>query len=77
MDEASAKVRQFRLAKKGMYHSVCLLDMGNSCTSVFPKQSRMGTATTKYDKETDEDGKQRAVSMERSKTDTNKRTEIR
>ena len=26
----------FRLAKKGRYHSVWLLETGNSCTSVFP-----------------------------------------
>ena len=40
----------------------------------FPKHSRMGTARTKKDKETDEDGKKRGVSMERSKAGTNKRS---
>ena len=33
----------------------------------FPKHSCMGTARMKQDKETDEDGKKRGVSMERSK----------
>ena len=32
----------------------------------FPKHSRMGTARTTEDKETDEEGKKRGVSMERS-----------
>ena len=40
----------------------------------LPKHSRIGTARTKYDKETDEDGKKRGVSMERSKAGTNKRS---
>ena len=40
----------------------------------FPKHSRMGTARTKLDKETDEDGKKRGLSMERSKAGTNKRS---
>ena len=39
-----------------------------------PKHSRMGTARTKEDKETDENGKKRAVSMERSKVGTEKRS---
>ena len=38
----------------------------------FPKHSRMGTARTKQDKETDEEGKKRGVSMEKSKAGTNK-----
>ena len=33
----------------------------------FPKHSRMGTARTKEDKETDETGKKRGVSMEKAK----------
>ena len=33
----------------------------------FPKHSRIGTAKMKYDKETEEEGKRRGVSMERSK----------
>ena len=33
----------------------------------FPKHLRMGTARTKQDKETDEGGKKRGVSMEKSK----------
>ena len=40
----------------------------------FPKHSRMGTARTKEDKETDEDDTKRGVSMERSKAGTNKRS---
>ena len=40
----------------------------------FPKQSRMGSARTKYDKETDEEGKKRGVSVERSKADTKKKS---
>ena len=40
----------------------------------FPKHSRMGTARTKEDKETDEDGKKRGLSMKRSKAGTNKRS---
>ena len=36
----------------------------------FPKHSRMGTERTKKDKETDEEGKNRGVSMERSKAGT-------
>ena len=39
----------------------------------FPKHLRMGTARMKYDKETDEDGKTRGVSMERSRAGTKKR----
>ena len=41
-----------------------------------PKHSRMGTARTKKDKETDEEGKKRGVSMERSKAGTNKRSPV-
>ena len=33
----------------------------------LPKHSRMGTARMKYDTETNEEGKKRGVSMERSK----------
>ena len=40
----------------------------------FPKLSRMGTGRAKSDKETDEDGKKRGVSMERRKAGTNKRS---
>ena len=40
----------------------------------FPKHSRMGTARTKLDKETDEDGEKRGVSMESSIAGTNKRS---
>ena len=40
----------------------------------FPKHSRMGTARTKQDKHTDEEGKKRGVSMERSKAGTKKRS---
>ena len=40
----------------------------------FPKHSRMGTARTKYDEETDEEGKKRGVSIERGKTGTKKRS---
>ena len=36
----------------------------------FSKHSRMGTARTKQDNETDEEGKKRGVSMERSKAGT-------
>ena len=36
----------------------------------FPKYSRMGTARMKEDKETDDEGKQRGVSMKRSKVNT-------
>ena len=36
----------------------------------FPKHSRMGTAIMKKDNETDEEGKKRVVSMERSKVGT-------
>ena len=38
------------------------------------KHSRMGTAIMKYDKETDEEGKKRGVSMERRKAGTKKRS---
>ena len=41
--------------------------MGNSRKSVFPKHSRMGTARTKEDKETEEEGQMRGVSLEKSK----------
>ena len=43
----------------------------NEC---FPKHSGMGTARMKYDKVTDEQGKKRGVSMERSKAGTEKRS---
>ena len=39
----------------------------------FPKHLRMGTARMKQDKETDEGGKKRGVSMEKSKAGTKKR----
>ena len=39
----------------------------------FPKHSRMGTARTKHDKETDEGGKKRGVNMEKSKAGTKKK----
>ena len=35
----------------------------------FPKHSRMGTARMKLNKETDEEGKKRGASMERTKAD--------
>ena len=38
----------------------------------FQKHSSMGTARTKQDKETDEDGKKRGVSMERCRAGTKK-----
>ena len=47
---------------------------GELMRQCFPEHSRMGTARTKQDKETDEDGKKRGVSMERSKEGTNKRS---
>ena len=40
----------------------------------FSKHLRMGTARTKYDKETDEDTQKRGVSMEKSTAGTNKRS---
>ena len=40
----------------------------------FPKHSRMGTARMKEDNETDEDGKKRGVSMEKSKAGTKERS---
>ena len=39
----------------------------------FPKHSRMGAARIKKDKETDEDGKMRGVSMEKSKAGAKKK----
>ena len=41
----------------------------------FPKHSRMRTAIMKNDKETDEEGKKRGVSMEISKAGTKKRSQ--
>ena len=38
----------------------------------FPKHSGMGTARMKYDKETDEEGNKRDMSMERSNAGTKK-----
>ena len=40
----------------------------------FHKNSRMGTARIKQDKETDKEGKGRSVSMERSEVGTKKRS---
>ena len=40
----------------------------------FLKHSRMGTARTEYDKEPDEEGKKRGVSMERRKAGTKQRS---
>ena len=40
----------------------------------FPKHLRMGTARLKYEKETDEDGKKRGLSMKKSKTGTKERS---
>ena len=39
----------------------------------FSKHFRMGTARMKKDKETNEEGKKRDVSVERSKVDTKKK----
>ena len=39
----------------------------------FPKHLRMGTARMKYDKETEEVGKKRGVSVEKNKAGTKKR----
>ena len=42
---------------------------GELMQECFPKHLRMGTTRMKYDKETDEEGKKRSVSMEsRAKT---------
>ena len=49
------------------------IEHGELTHECFPKHSRMGTARTKQDKETD-DGNKRGVSMERSKAGTNKRS---
>ena len=51
---------------------VWLKDMGNSCTSVFPNTHAWEQQERNKTKETDEDGKKRGVSMERSKAGTNK-----
>ena len=40
----------------------------------FPKHSSMGTARMKLDKETDKEGKMRGVSIEKSKSDTKKKS---
>ena len=40
----------------------------------FPKHPHMGTAIIKYEKETDEDSKNRGVSVERRKEGTKKRS---
>ena len=45
---------------------------GELIQECFPKHSRMGTAWMKYDKETDEEGKKRGLSMERRKPGTKK-----
>ena len=42
----------------------------------FPKHSRMGTARMKQDKETDEEGKKRGVSMARRKAGTKKKLSL-
>ena len=46
------------------YMAVLNVELKHEC---FLKHSRMGTARMKQDKETDEEGKMRGVSMERSK----------
>ena len=50
------------------------MDIGNDeiMHECFPKHSRTGTARMKYDKETDEEGKNRGVSVEISKASTKK-----
>ena len=50
------------------------MDIGNGelMHECFPKHLRMGTARMKKDKETDEEGKKRGVSMEKSKAGTKK-----
>ena len=40
----------------------------------FPEHSHMGTARMKHYKETDEEGKNRGLSLERSKVGTKKRS---
>ena len=45
---------------------------GEFMQECFPKHSCMGTARMKYDNETDEEGKKRGVSMEKSKAGTKK-----
>ena len=46
------------------------LGYGELTHECFPTHSRMGTARMKQDKETDEEGKKRGVSVERSKAGT-------
>ena len=52
------------------------IENGELMHECFPKHLRMGTARTKRDKETDEDGKKRGVSMEKAKRGTNKRSPV-
>ena len=47
---------------------------GELVQECFPKHSRMGTARMKQDNETDEDTQKGGVSMEKSKSGTNKRS---
>ena len=46
---------------------------GELMQECFPKHLRMGTAQMKLDEETDEEGRKRGVSMERSKAGTKKK----
>ena len=50
------------------------LESGELMHECFLKHLRMGTARMKLDKETDEEGKKRGLSMERSKAGTKKRS---
>ena len=57
------------LSEKMKYHSVRLLEMCNSCKSVFPNTRAWEQQKNKNNKETEE-GKKRGVSRERSKAGT-------
>ena len=66
--------RSYRFAKKeGTILYGYRIEKDNSCTSVFPKQSRTGTARMKYERDTDEDGKKKGVCVERSKSGMKKK----
>ena len=69
--EASAKTDYFASGRRKVPFNVAK-GHGEVMHECFPKQSRMLTAKTKYDKKTDEDGKKRGVCMERSKAGTKK-----
>ena len=61
------------VGKKKKYHPAWLQEMSDSCTSVLPNTRAWDQQELNKTNETDEEGKKRGVSMERSKAGMKKK----